>query len=60
MCQGEYESLKAIYETVPEFCPKPHAWGECAGSDRGTCFLLTKYREVAYKVRTAHILASTS
>ncbi|KAH6675861.1 hypothetical protein B0J14DRAFT_561563 [Halenospora varia] len=27
MCEGEFESLKAIYAVSPAFVPKPFAWG---------------------------------
>ncbi|KAI0602248.1 fructosamine kinase [Biscogniauxia sp. FL1348] len=29
MFKGEHESLNAIYNTVPNFCPKSHATGAC-------------------------------
>src|SRR5437016_4236296 len=28
MCEGEFESLKAIYAFSPAFVPKPYAWGK--------------------------------
>ncbi|PGH12526.1 hypothetical protein AJ80_06687 [Polytolypa hystricis UAMH7299] len=27
MLHGEFESMSALYATVPDFVPKPHAWG---------------------------------
>ncbi|KAK7973042.1 hypothetical protein PG988_007176 [Apiospora saccharicola] len=42
MLQGEYESMLLINQFVPEFSPKPLAWGKCADStDR--CFLLFEF-----------------
>ncbi|KAK8068158.1 hypothetical protein PG996_007270 [Apiospora saccharicola] len=32
MLQGEYESMLLINQFVPEFSPKPLAWGKCADS----------------------------
>jgi protein-ribulosamine 3-kinase len=44
MCEGEFESLKAIYSVTPHFVPKPHAWGKYKHQD--TYFLLTEFRNV--------------
>ncbi|KAK7917292.1 Fructosamine kinase-domain-containing protein [Apiospora marii] len=41
MLQGEYESMLLINRFVPEFSPKPLAWGKCAESDRH--FLLFEF-----------------
>ncbi|KAF2746733.1 hypothetical protein M011DRAFT_468429 [Sporormia fimetaria CBS 119925] len=46
MCEGEYESLKAIYAVSPDFVPKPYAWGKYKEEDPETYFLLTKFRDV--------------
>ena len=27
MMHGEFESMSALYSIVPDFVPKPHAWG---------------------------------
>jgi protein-ribulosamine 3-kinase len=27
MMHGEFESMSALYKVVPDFVPKPHAWG---------------------------------
>lgn len=44
MCEGEFESLKALHEVVPSFIPAPYKWGPL--SDGSGCFLLTEFREV--------------
>lgn len=31
MAQGEYESELAIFQIMPDFVAKPHAWGRCKG-----------------------------
>ncbi|CAN9281041.1 unnamed protein product [Alternaria alternata] len=47
MCEGEYESLKAIYEISPSFVPQPYAWGQIEeGSSPETYFLLAAFRDV--------------
>ena len=49
MCEGEFESLKAIYAVAPDFVPKPHAWGKYEktdAEDRDTYFLLAEFRDV--------------
>jgi len=45
MCEGEYESLKAIYAISPSFVPQPYAWGKLEGADE-TYFLLAAFRDV--------------
>lgn len=44
MCEGEFESLKAIREVVPTFVPQPHAWGPLKHGVG--YFLLTEFRMV--------------
>jgi len=44
MCEGEFESLKAMHAVVPSFIPEPYAWGEL--SDKTGHFILTEFREV--------------
>jgi protein-ribulosamine 3-kinase len=48
MCEGEYESLKAIYSVTPGFVPKPFAWGRYGKID--TYFLLAEFRDVGEQV----------
>ncbi|KAI0107808.1 Fructosamine kinase-domain-containing protein [Nemania sp. FL0031] len=44
MCEGEYESLKAMNEVVPSFIPKVYAWGPL---EKGPgYFLLAEFRDV--------------
>lgn len=45
MSVGEYESLKAIHEAVPGFCPKPFAHGPYTNGSREIYFLLMEFRK---------------
>ena len=51
MCEGEFESLKAIYAVSPSFVPQPYAWGRCRREDSETYFLLAEFRDVGEQVR---------
>lgn len=51
MCEGEFESLKAIYAVSPDFVPKPYAWGKYHKNDPETYFLLAEFRDVGQQVR---------
>jgi len=44
MCEGEFESLKAMHAVVPTFIPAPIKWGEL--SDKSGHFIFTEFREV--------------
>lgn len=44
MCEGEYESLKAIYAVMPTFVPQVYKWGYLKKGPG--CFLLSEFREV--------------
>ncbi|KAI9774251.1 MAG: hypothetical protein M1839_001753 [Geoglossum umbratile] len=46
MCEGEFESLKAIYAVSPSFVPKPYAWGKYSQEGPDTYFLLAEFRDV--------------
>ncbi|KAH8896576.1 hypothetical protein GQ53DRAFT_778617 [Thozetella sp. PMI_491] len=46
MCEGEYESLKAIAATSPRFCPEPFNWGWYVKQEPETYFLLLEFRTV--------------
>ncbi|KAF2839197.1 hypothetical protein M501DRAFT_1003750 [Patellaria atrata CBS 101060] len=46
MCEGEYESLKAIHALSPSFVPKPYAWGKYEQAEHETYFLLAEFRDV--------------
>jgi len=50
MCEGEYESLKAIYAFSPSFVPRPYAWGEIEENGSTTHFLLTAFRDIEKQV----------
>lgn len=56
MVEGEYESLKAIYATSPDFCPKPYCWGKCAKDD-DMYFLLEEFRHIQVQPATPEELA---
>lgn len=51
MCEGEFESLKAIYTVSPGFVPKPYAWGKLSQVEDETYFLLAEFRDVGEQVR---------
>ena len=44
MCEGEFESLKAMYAIVPTFIPKVYKWGHLKKGPG--YFLLAEFREV--------------
>ncbi len=50
MCEGEYESLKAIYQVSPDFVPRPFAWGKYRRPQPETYFLLAEFRDVGDQV----------
>lgn len=50
MCEGEFESLKAIYAVSPSFVPKPYAWGKYKQDEPETYFLLAEFRDVGEQV----------
>lgn len=52
MCEGEFESLKAIHAVSPGFVPEPYAWGKYAQEDPETYFLLAEFRNVGRQVCT--------
>ena len=58
MCEGEYESLKAIHEVSPTFVPKPYAWGKYSQKTPETYFLLAEFRDVGEQVRAFDRLMS--
>ena len=51
MCEGEFESLRAIHAITPDFAPKPYAWGKYTEEDPETYFLLAEFRDVGKQVR---------
>ena len=50
MCEGEFESLKAIHAVSPGFVPEPYAWGKYAQEIPETYFLLAEFRDVGKQV----------
>ena len=50
MCEGEFESLKAIRVISPGFVPEPHAWGMCSQESPETYFLLAEFRNIGEQV----------
>lgn len=51
MCEGEFESLKAIHAVSPGFVPEPYAWGRYSQEDPENYFLLAEFRDVGKQVR---------
>ncbi|KAF2261004.1 hypothetical protein CC78DRAFT_584223 [Lojkania enalia] len=43
MCEGEYESLKAIHDVSPDFSPKPYAWGNYGDGRSESYFILEEF-----------------
>ena len=58
MCEGEFESLKAIHAVSPNFVPKPYAWGKYSKDGPETYFLLAGFRDVGRQVRVITIAVS--
>jgi len=50
MCEGEYESLKAIYAVSPSFVPRPYAWGEIKENGLTAHLLLAAFRDIEKQV----------
>ena len=50
MCEGEFESLKAIHAISPRFVPRPYAWGKYSQETPETYFLLAEFRDVGEQV----------
>lgn len=52
MCQGEFESLQAMYNVVPTFIPKVYKWGRLKSGPG--YFLLAEFREVGQQPPDPH------
>ncbi len=52
MCEGEYESLKAIHAISPDFVPRPYAWGKYKKEESKAYFLLEEFRSIGGQVST--------
>lgn len=50
MCEGEYESLKALHEVAPRFVPKPVSWGRMVGQGEDVYFILEEFRNMGDEV----------
>lgn len=53
MIHGEFESMKAIHALMPDFAPKPMAWGTYE-TIPATHFLLCQYREMTDEMPDPH------
>jgi protein-ribulosamine 3-kinase len=53
MIHGEYESMKAIYTALPDFAPKPIAWGTYE-TIPDTHFFLCQFREMIDEMPDPH------
>ncbi|MCJ1356773.1 MAG: hypothetical protein MMC33_006769 [Icmadophila ericetorum] len=56
MVHGEFESMKAIYKLLPEFAPKPIAWGTYETIPE-THFFLCEFREMIDDMPDPHKFA---
>lgn len=58
MMHGEFESMSALYAIVPNFVPKPYAWGsyrDIEGMHFFLCdFQFVKYTAAAIATRPDH------
>lgn len=50
MCEGEFESLKAVHAVSPGFVPRPVAWGRFGTIEPEIHFLLAEFRNVGEQV----------
>lgn len=50
MCEGEFESLKALHEIAPGLAPKPVSWGQMAEQGKDVYFLLEEFRDLGEDV----------
>ncbi|PLB45426.1 Ketosamine-3-kinase [Aspergillus steynii IBT 23096] len=57
MFRGEYESLNAIANSVPGFCPRALSWGFLEESNGKSFFLATEFLELGVGGRTGPSLA---
>ncbi|KAH9889620.1 Fructosamine kinase-domain-containing protein [Xylariomycetidae sp. FL2044] len=57
MVEGEYESMKAIHTIVPEFVPRPVAWGSY-DTVPNTHFFLCEFREMRQEMPDPHEFAA--
>jgi protein-ribulosamine 3-kinase len=56
MCEGEFESLKAIHAVSPTYVPEPYGWGKYSQEGPETHFLLVEFRDVGEQVRLISLL----
>ena len=47
MLEGEFHSMKALYEVAPTFIPQPLGWGQLTQSDPSTYFYLCDFLELS-------------
>lgn len=57
MMEGEFESMKAIYETCPDFAPRPVAWGTFK-NDPNMHFFIGDYLELDLDLPDMHKFCS--
>ena len=55
MCEGEYESLKALYDVAPRFVPRPVSWGRMVGQGEDVYFILEEFRIMGDKVSASSL-----
>ncbi|KAF2671660.1 hypothetical protein BT63DRAFT_422204 [Microthyrium microscopicum] len=46
MLEGEFNSMRELYNTAPNFIPKPHTWGKLNVSNPDTYFFLCQFIEM--------------
>lgn len=57
MCEGEYESLKALHDVAPGFVPRPISWGRM-DEEGDSYYLLEEFRNIGSEVSTPRLQSS--
>jgi fructosamine-3-kinase len=47
MVEGEFHSMSALYQTMPELVPRPHSWGEFSTSSPEMYFILIEFMDMS-------------
>jgi protein-ribulosamine 3-kinase len=50
LLKGEYNSMSELYKWMPDFVPKPHAWGKCSIGEPTTYFFLQQFIDMSDRV----------
>lgn len=50
MIEGEFNSMSALYNTMPTFVPKPHSWGKFCHGNHNTYFFISQFFDMSDRV----------